>query len=390
MQGYLIPRRIRNDVLAYLDNFPVVAILGPRQAGKSTLAQKIVQDRKQTVYLDLEKPSDLRKLSEPEMFFQSQGERMICLDEIQRTPDLFTVLRSVVDQDGRNGRFLILGSASPDLIKQSSETLAGRIVYLELSPFDLTEIQNGHDKSLTSLWLKGGFPRSFLVKNNNISVAWRENFIRTFLERDIPQHGFKIPAESLRRLWLMCAHNHGQLLNASRLGESLGVSHLTVRSYIDLFKQTFMLRVLPPMEVNLKKRLVKSPKIYVRDSGILHALLEIESFDGLIGHPVYGASWEGFALENILSLLPRWRAGFYGTSSGAELDLVLARGQRKIGVEFKASKAPKLTRGFWNSIDDLELSEVWVIAPIEDEYPIKENVRVSGLMNFLDYLRSLS
>ncbi len=386
MQGQYIRRRLHSQVIECLADFPAVAILGPRQAGKSTLAKQIVAEVGEAIYLDLEKPSDLRKLSEPEIFFRSHKDKLVCLDEIQRAQELFAVLRSIIDEHERNGQFLILGSASRDLIRQSSESLAGRLAHLELMPLDFAEIRSLGDEEemLRRSWLRGGFPRSFLARDDVRSFVWRENFIRTFLERDIPQLGFQIPAESIRRLWQMCAHSHGQLLNASRLGEALGVSHTTVRAYIDLLRQTFMVRVLLPLETNLKKRLIKSPKLYIRDSGILHALLEIESFDQLLGHPVYGASWEGFALETILALLPNWQAGFYRTAAGAELDLVLKRGERRFAVEFKASAAPQLSRGFWTAIEDLALEKTWVIAPILDTYPIAEHVQVTGLAPFVE------
>ena len=386
MQGQYIRRRLHSQVIECLADFPAVAILGPRQAGKSTLAKQIVAEVGEAIYLDLEKPSDLRKLSEHEIFFRSHKDKLVCLDEIQRAQELFAVLRSIIDEHERNGQFLILGSASRDLIRQSSESLAGRLAHLELMPLDFAEIRSLGDEEemLRRSWLRGGFPRSFLARDDVRSFVWRENFIRTFLERDIPQLGFQIPAESIRRLWQMCAHSHGQLLNASRLGEALGVSHTTVRAYIDLLRQTFMVRVLLPLETNLKKRLIKSPKLYIRDSGILHALLEIESFDQLLGHPVYGASWEGFALETILALLPNWQAGFYRTAAGAELDLVLKRGERRFAVEFKASAAPQLSRGFWTAIEDLALEKTWVIAPILDTYPIAEHVQVTGLAPFVE------
>lgn len=386
MQGKYIKRKLHEEIKESLLNFPAVAILGPRQAGKSTLAKKIVAELDDCIYLDLEKPSDLSKLTESELFFRFHREELICLDEIQRKPDIFPVLRSIIDENDRNGQFLILGSASRDLIKQSSETLAGRIAYLELTPFLFSEISQlapDKEKLLQQSWLRGGFPRSYLAGSDKASVNWRENFVRTFLERDIPQLGFHIPAETLQRLWKMCAHNHGQLFNASKLGESIGVSHTSIRSYIDLLAQTFMIRVLPPLEANLKKRLIKSPKIFIRDSGILHALLEIETFDDLFGHPVYGASWEGMAMENILSILPNWNAGFYRTSSGVELDLVLTKGRRRLGIEFKSSLAPRVTRGFWSALNDLELNEAWIIAPVRDEYPIKENIMVSSLEAFI-------
>jgi len=303
MRGRYIPRNLEKKVREHLRHFPAVAILGPRQCGKSTMARRIVSGIKNAIILDLEKPSERARLTEPELFFTRTGVKLVCLDEIQRIPELFPVLRSVIDDRGRNGQFLILGSASRDLIRQTSESLAGRISYLELPAFQLSEVKPS-GKSLVKMWLRGGFPRSYLAKNDPMSSAWRYNFIRTFLERDIPQLGFSIPADNIRRLWSMCAHSHGQLLNASQLGGSLGVSHTTVRSYIHILSQTFMLRILPPFLPNLKKRLGKSPKVFLRDSGILHALLEIDSMDHLNGHPVCGSSWEGFAMENIRMLHP--------------------------------------------------------------------------------------
>ncbi len=385
MQGY-INREKEDQIKAYLANFPVVAILGPRQSGKTTLAQKIVDETNASVYLDLEKPSDLRKLQDPELFFQANRDSLICLDEIQRSSNLFAVLRSVTDERNRNAQFLILGSASRDLLRQSSETLAGRIAYIELAPFTHLETADSsptNQVTLEKIWMRGGFPRSFLAKTEKASNVWRENFIRTFLERDIPQLGFQIPAESISRLWRMLAHQQGQLLNGSKLGESLGVSHTTIRSYLDLLSQTFMVRILQPLLPNLKKRLVKSPKVFIRDSGILHALLEIDNYQDLLGNPVFGASWEGFAMENVISSFQDWNPFFYRTSAGAELDLILVRGNRKIAVEFKASTAPSVTKGFWNSLDDLHIASAWVIALVNDTYPIKENVSVTSLNRFL-------
>ena len=306
MQTY-IKRFFTEKIRERLLNIPGVIILGPRQCGKSTLAKAIISEIENAVYLDLERPSDINKLTDPEAFFSLNADKLICLDEIQRVPELFPILRSVIDENRRNGQFIILGSASPDLIRQSSETLAGRVSYFELTPFLFKEIsEHSSPNKLRKLWLRGGFPRSYLASDEKESFEWRLNFIRTFLERDIPQLGFRIPAKTLERFWKMCAHLHGQLLNSSKLGESLGVSHHTVRSYSDLLEQTFVLRVLRPYESNLKKRLIKSPKIFIRDTGLLHALLDIESHNELLGHPVYGASWEGFVMENILSLLPNW------------------------------------------------------------------------------------
>lgn len=381
MQTYK-SRLLEKDLLRRLHNMPAVAVLGPRQCGKSTLARYLVDKMENGLYLDLEKRSDLNKLRDPEAFFQLNRDKLVCLDEIQLIPELFSPLRSIIDEQKRNGQLLMLGSASRDLIRQSSESLAGRIAYLELTPFHLNEIG---EKELHSLWLRGGFPRSFLT-DNKASYEWRIDFIRTFLERDIPQLGFSIPARAMERLWRMCAHSHSQILNASKIGASLGVSHHTVRSYIDLLSETFLLRILPPYEANVKKRLVKSPKVYVRDSGLLHALLDIEEQNDLLGNPIYGASWEGFVLESIISRTPDWHHCFYRTATGVELDLVLEKGQRTIAVECKVSSAPKPTRGLWQAIEDLSLREVYIIAPIGESYPIERGVMVLSLIDFFKIL----
>jgi len=387
MQEY-IERELTEKIHQKLAQLPGATILGPRQCGKSTLAKAIISGIENAVYLDLERPSDLSRLRDPEAFFSIHTDQLICLDEIQRVPEIFRVLRSIIDEDPRNGRFIILGSASPELLRQSSETLAGRISHLELTPFLLSEVSSGdHLPILRNLWLRGGFPRSYLAAGETQSFGWRQDFIRAFLERDIPQLGLRIPGKNLERFWKMVAHLHGQLLNSSKLGESLGVSHHTVRSYVDVLEFTFVLRVLLPYEANLKKRLIRSPKIYVRDSGLLHALLDIESHDDLLGHPVYGASWEGFVIENVLSVLPDWRAFFYRTSSGSEIDLILTRGKRRIAIECKASSSPDLNRGFWNAVNDLEIEEVWVIAPVRDSYPVEKNVKVAPLWKFMEYMK---
>lgn len=372
MQKY-IHRFIEDELAACLAQFPCTAILGPRQCGKTSLA-KAISNTRNSVYLDLERPADLRRLREPELFLDEHKSHLICLDEIQRVPDLFPVLRGWVDRN-RDARILILGSASRDLIRQSSESLAGRIAYMELGPFGSREVY-GQGISEKALWMRGGFPDSLLASSDEASVRWRESFIQTFLERDIPAFGFQIPARTLGRVWSMCAHYHGQTLNASALGKSLGASHTSVRRYVELLSQTFMLRILPPFDANLKKRLVKAPKIYLRDSGVLHSLLGIDRFSDLLGHPLYGASWEGFALEQVLLRFPRWKSGFYRTSDGTEMDLVLEKGGRRMGFEFKASTAPSVTKGFWNSFDALGLDEAFVVAPVESGYSIRENVRV--------------
>lgn len=384
----LIKRLLAADIQSDIGYYPAVAILGPRQCGKSTLAKMLLSDIEKTLYVDLEKPSDLSKLDDPEIFFKKNSKKLICLDEIQRKPELFPVLRSVLDENNRNGQIIILGSASRDLIKQSSESLAGRISYRELTPFLLGELAPEYNNEiLYDLWLKGGFPGSYLLKNNDKSLGWRQNFISTFLERDIPMLGFNIPAQTMRRLWSMCAHLHGDMLNSSKLGESLGLSHTTIRTYIDLLEQTFMLRVLYPYETNSKKRLKKSPKIYIRDSGILHALLGIETINDLLGHPVFGSSWEGFVLENILSELPSWKASFFRTANGSEIDLILEKGIKRIAVECKASTAPNISKGFYNCLEDLGLKEAWIIAPVEEAYPVKDKVMVTPLNMFIKEMK---
>lgn len=383
MQTY-IPREITATVRRKLREIPAVAIIGARQCGKTTLAKKVIAKNKSAIYLDLEKNSDRNKLQDPEAFFHLNAQRLICLDEIQRVPELFPLLRSMIDENNRNGQFLILGSASPGLLKQSSETLAGRISYVHLSPFVLSELQAGKGGDLDrKLWLRGGFPRSYLARAEASSLEWRQDFIRTFLERDIPQLGFQIPARRLERLWQMLAHIQGQLLNSSKLGESLGVSHHTVRTYVEMLEQTFMVRILSPYAANLKKRLVKSPKIYIRDAGILHALLDIETQNDLLGHPVYGASWEGFVIENICSTHPEWRPYFFRSSSGAEIDLILAKGRRRVAIECKASSAPQVRRSFFNALKDLEIKEAWVLAPVSGTYPLKGEIFISSPDEFL-------
>ncbi|MBM4329776.1 MAG: ATP-binding protein [Deltaproteobacteria bacterium] len=387
MQYQYISRNLEKKVAESLQAFPAVAILGPRQSGKSTLAKAIMEKRADHIYLDLERPSDLQKLAEPELFFDLHKGKLICLDEIHRCPEIFPILRSVIDERRRKGQFLILGSASPSLIRQSSETLAGRIAYLELTPFLLSEVEKSA-KGFETHWLRGGFPDSYLARLDKESHQWRQNFIQTFLERDIPQLGIRIPSRTLERLWKMCAHHHGQLLNQSRLGESLGVSHTTIRSYLDLLSETFMLRFLPPLLPNLRKRLIKSPRIYLRDSGILHSLLGIENHDDLLGHPVRGASWEGWVIENILGELSGWHGYFYRTATGMELDLVLEKGRKRIAVECKLSPAPEVGQGFWGALSDLEINEGWVIAPVKESYPIKRGVMVTALHDFVESHRN--
>ena len=380
MQTRFIPRTIDSEVTKALRRAPVVVILGPRQCGKSTLARRIAGRQPGSVYLDLERPSERQRLAEPEIFLARHRDRLVCLDEIQRAPELFSVLRSLVDEHRRPGRFLLLGSASRELIRQSSETLAGRIAYLELTPFRVQEL--GTNRA-AGAWLRGGFPESLLARTSDSSVRWRQDFVRTFLERDIPQLGIGVPAATLHRFWRMCAHHHGQLLNQSQLGAALGTSHVTIRKYLELLSATFMLRLLPPLLPNLRKRLVKAPRIYLRDPGILHTLLDIETEDDLLGHPLRGASWEGWVIENVVTALSDWRAFFYRSSTGAELDLVIEKGRTRIGIECKASAAPHVSKGFWNALEDLRIGQAWVIAPVKQSYPLRAGVTVASLEEFL-------
>lgn len=386
MQGKIY-RHLTDTVKRRLKNNPVVAILGPRQCGKTTLAGQIVKKMKKSVYLDLENPGDLAKLDDPLAFFSLHNEDLVCLDEIQRAPELFSILRSITDERARNGQFLILGSAGPDLIHQSSESLAGRIAYLDLTPFLLPELESGQKEDIRELWLRGGFPRSYLAEDLDISFEWRQDFIRTFLERDIGMLGFRLPPIRLGRFWKMCAHIHGSLLNASKLADSLGVSSHTVRSYIDLLEHTFMVRELLPDAPNLKKRLVKSPKIYIRDSGILHTLLDIRTHDALLSHPIIGASFEGFAMENILAFANNWEPSFYRTSAGAEIDLILRKGRRTLAFELKSSTVPRVSKGFWNALEDLSPDEAYVVAPVKEPYPMKGDVMVSPLQEIIAKLQ---
>lgn len=382
----LIQRKIESFVFQNLKVFPVVALLGSRQCGKSTLSKMLAGKIPNFLYMDLQNMSDLNKLSDPYLFIKNNKESTICLDEIQKMPEMFSILRSIIDEDRRNGRFILLGSASRELISNSAETLAGRIGLIELTPFSISEIGYLKEFELYKHWFRGGYPESYLSANDSDSNLWRENFIRTYIERDIPQLGFQLPALQLRRLLTMCAHSQGQILNSFKLGESLSLTHPTIRRYIDLLEQTFVLRTLQPFIVNVKKRLVKSPKIFVRDSGILHRLLQIDGFNDLLGNPIFGSSWEGYVIENILSIAHDWTPYFYRTASGHELDLVLTRGKKVIAVECKASTAPQLTKGFWKAINDVGAEMVYVIAPISDMYPVKENVFVCGLNQFLKTL----
>lgn len=356
-------------VEAALGRAPVTALLGPRQCGKTTLARQVAEGRR-SQFFDLESASDARRLENPELVLSSR-DALIVLDEIQARPNLFNALRVLVDRPGRTPRFLVLGSASPALVRGVSESLAGRVEFVELSGFDLDEVGAARWERL---WLRGGFPRAWLARSDADSRQWREGFIRTFLERDIPQLGISIPAAAMRRFWTMLAHYHGQTWNGSELARSMGLSDKTVRSYLDVLTGTFMVRQLQPWHENVAKRQVKAPKIFLRDSGMLHALLDISDRRALLGTPRVGASWEGFAIEQVLDAVRPSEAYFWGTYGDAELDLLFIVNGRKFGVEMKFAEAPAVTRSMRTAIDDLALDHLWVVHPGAHRYDVDERI----------------
>lgn len=375
----MIKRLLQDIVIHSLKEYPVVGILGSRQVGKTTLAKSVKKAvRPDAVYLDLELPSDVNKLQDAELYLRQFENTLVIIDEIQRMPSLFPLIRSLVDQNRIGGRFLILGSASPALIRHSSESLAGRIIYHELAPLSLSETGA---KRFQNLLLRGGYPKSFLAENDNESFIWRESYIKTYLEMDIPQLDIRIPSVQLRRFWTMLAHCHGQLWNASKLAGSLGVSAPTVRRYLDILEETFIIRQLQPYHANMKKRLIKAPKVYIRDSGLSHALLRIKTFEDLLGHPSIGASWEGFVIEQIVSLLPQnSELYFYRTNAGAEIDLLcMDQKNQPLPIEIKYSLSPSVSRGFWNAYEDLSCKRGYVVYPGKEMYPLGKNVSVLPL-----------
>jgi hypothetical protein len=377
----MIDRRIRIELASRIDETPAVALLGPRQVGKTTLAQEI-GDTRPSIYLDLESEADRARLSEPELYLATHEDELVILDEVHRVPDLFQILRGVIDRGRRKGlragRFLLLGSASIDLLRQSGESLAGRISYLEMRPLDALEVGQA---DIERLWTRGGFPDSFLASDDRVSQRWRQDFIRTYLERDVPMLGPRIAAETLRRFWTMLAHHQSGLLNAAEFARSIGVDNKTVAAWLDLLVDLLLVRRLEPWHSNAGKRLVKSPRIYVRDSGLVHTLLGLATTEDVLGHPIAGASWEGFAIESLIAAAPEGtQANFYRTAAGAEIDLLLTLpGGGLWAIEIKRSLAPKVERGFHQACADLVPERRIVVYPGSERYPMSEQVEVMSI-----------
>ena len=391
MRG-MIKRLITPTLLKGIAQSPAVVLLGARQVGKTTLAKTIAADL-ESIYLDLEAPADLLKLTDPESYLREHNNKLVILDEIQRSPDLFMVLRGLIDENRQQGRkagqFLLLGSASMDLMRQSSESLAGRIRYIEMSGINTLEIDL-QNQAINQNWLRGGFPESYTATDDSQAMDWLEDLIRTYLERDIPQMGFRIPATRLRRLWTMLAHLQGEVINYSKLAGNLEVDSKTVRHYIDILTDLLLVRRLEPYHANVKKRLVKSPRYYVRDSGILHRLLGIDNLEALLSNPVLGKSWEGFVIENIHAVLPRRsETFFYRTAAGAEIDLVIKLPEAQIwAVEIKHGISPKLSKHFNQTCDDIGATKKYVVYGGDDEFPIGEDTIVISLRRLMEKLQS--
>ncbi|MFN8429751.1 MAG: ATP-binding protein [Spirosomataceae bacterium] len=393
----MISRELENRLKNALNNIPAVALLGSRQVGKTTLAIKIAEsfNTKKSIYLDLESDADRSKLLNAEAFLKTHFNELIIIDEVQQMPDLFRTLRVIIDQRKRagepNAQFLLLGSASRDLLNQSSETLAGRILYLELTPFSIKELVENQDFnfSLEKLWLRGGYPDSYLAYSETASWDWRTGFVSTYVERDIPRAGLGISPSRMRNLWTMLAHLQGQQLNLSALGKGLDVSHTTTRNYLDILTELFMVRQLPTWSGNTKKRLVKSPKVYIRDSGILHRLLMIQDFQHLLGHPVVGYSWEGFVIENILnSLSDQWQASYYRSAEQTEIDLILEKGNEKWAIEIKRNLTPKVPAGFIRASEDIKATRKFLLYNGTETFPMNGEIEAMGILEFLKLIGS--
>jgi uncharacterized protein len=380
----LINRYIESDILNTLKHFPVVAIVGPRQVGKTTLSKQILSALNIAhIYLDLESLADRNKLREPEIYLEQNQDKCIVLDEIQRMPELFPLLRSLIDKYRVSHRFIILGSASPELLRQSSESLAGRIAYFELTPFNLTELSAKND--LFQHWFRGGFPIAYLAENDLVAKEWLRNFIQTYIERDLPQLGLGGNQATVMRFWYMLAHVHGGIWNASTLAKSLELSVPTINKYLDFFEHTFLVTRLQPWFINAGKRLVKSPKMYIRDTGVLHQLADVRSYDQLYNHILCGNSFEGYVIEQIKQITGnKFQCYYYRTQAGAECDLILAQGiSPKIAIEIKFTNSPVVSKGLINSIADLKTEQNFIITPTSDDYMIKDNIRVCNVYDFL-------
>lgn len=392
----MIKRSLEEKLIQSLMSMPVVVILGPRQVGKTTMALDLAMSAldKPIHYLDLELNSDLAKLDDAESYLRRFENQLLVIDEVQRKPDLFPVVQALVDLRKRKGEltghFLLLSSASRDLLQQSSESLAGRIRYLELNPFSVKELYQNDPLgfNLEKLWFRGGFPDSYLAEVEIQSQNWRRDFISTYVEKDIPLFGPSIPATRMKRFWSMLAHYHGQQTVLTEIAKSLEVSHTTARNYLDILQDFFMVRQVQPWSGNTKKRLVKTPKVYIRDTGLLHSLWNISSFDQLLGHPAVGASWEGFAMENILNQLPaEWTPSYYRSSNGAEIDLVLEHGSKEVwGIEIKKSSAPTISSGFHRACEDIRATKKYVVYSGSDRFPMRGDIEVLGLIEFLEIL----
>jgi len=390
----LIEREVIQQVEQSLSYQVAVALLGPRQVGKTTIAMQVGK-RRDALYIDLEDERDRARLRNPHLLLEANQHRLVILDEIHRAPEIFLALRGIIDKGRREGfrtgRFLILGSASLDLLRQSGETLAGRIAYIDMTPFTAPEIAQDRISG-DRLWVRGGFPDSFLANSDANSYEWRRNFIRTYLEREIPLFGYRIPSETLERLWTMLAHRHGGILNASDLARSLSISTHSVGRYVDLLADLLLVRRLPPYHANVGKRLVKSPKVYVRDSGLVHALLEIGTIEQLAGNPILGMSWEGFVIENLISVLP-WRshAFFYRTQVGAEIDLLIEHGDGSLwAIEIKRSLAARVERGFHVARDDLKPARSFVVHSGDDRFPIAQGVEAISVVELARDLAAMA
>lgn len=381
----MFKRKSFEEIRTHLSLSPAVAILGARQIGKTTLAQQIAANFPKSIYLDLETHQARAKLEQSDVFFQANRDRLIVLDEIQNAPELFSAMRGEIDADRRNGRFLMLGSASFKLLQQS-QSLAGRLALVDMAPLLLSEVYREF-ADIQTLWLRGGFPNSYTAPHDEASWLWRDGFVRHFLNTDLPALGINVEPELMRRFWRMVAHLHGQLFNASSIAASLGVSSPTVTRYLDHLVQCLMLRRLEPFHANVGKRLVKSPKIYVRDSGLLHYLMGIHNINGMMGHPLTGASWEGFCIEQICNHLPAGASvSFYRTAAGAELDVVVETGSKTIGFEIKFSTAPKVTKGFWQACEDIGVNNAYVITPVQEGWTMSNHVKVISPLDIPSYL----